>query len=111
MKIADTTQTYLVDEGGDLLYGGSLPDEVSDDFKNTLTASEEGALRTREHLVAYAPVKVASQNWFLIITSPAARVIDLTTPFYVREAAVLLFNSLTLVLFGIIAARESQKSS
>jgi len=111
MKISDTAQTYLIDERGDLFYGSSLPDEVGEDLKNILTVNEEGTLQTREHLVAYAPVKVASQNWFLVITSSADRVIDLTTPFYVREAAVLLFTSLTLVLFGIIAARESQKSS
>ena len=120
MKVSDLTKAYLVDGRGDLLYSNSVPDGIglniselfsgeqtfSDRIKTALSASEEGQFQTKTHLAAYSPISLGAQTWLLIISSPVQEVVDLATPFYVRQAAMLILTSFTILLFGVVATKE-----
>ena len=125
LKISDTTDVYLIDHEGDLLYNSSKPDvvgtnifELSQDksftgssmsdnlIKNILSKIKEGNFDTGEYLIAYSPVVLGSQNWMLVITSPSQQVKDLAIPIYVRQISILIFAFLTFSLFGVVVANE-----
>lgn len=125
MKISDQTDVYLINERGDLLYGSHAQDKVGTNIfdllqipQNVLNTTEEGNLqlsfldpksgKSEEHLVAYSPILLGSQNWVLIMASPTQDVSNFTKPIYVRQTAILLLVSLTILLFGLIVARENQ---
>ena len=106
MKISDLTEVYLVDGSGDLLYSNSADQSLSS-IKNVLSATEEGELRSQTHLIAYSPVILGTQSWLLIISSPALEVVNLTRPFYVRQAGVLILTATTILSLGVIAIRKN----
>lgn len=126
IKISDLTNIFLVDEYGDLLFSSSGPDTfgvsifeplqgrlffgsqtVSSSLENALKRFEEGRLQTETHIVAYSPIKLGTQNWLLIVSSPLENISDLTKPVLIRQTAMLLLASLVVLLFGIVAVRES----
>ena len=122
MKISEQTEVYLLDGQGDLLYSHSAPDTIgskfaelfpgnqtlSEEIEKALSATEEGQLQTKTHLVAYSPIILGTQSWLLIISSPAKEAVALATPFYVRLLALLILTSFTILLFGVIAIRKNQ---
>lgn len=121
MKISDLTEVYLVDSNGDLLYSNAAPDAVGsniselfsgdlalrDKIKNALGATVGDQFQTEKHLVAYSPVILGSQSWLLIISSPAQEVVNLTRPFYVRQASVLILTAAIILSLGVIAIRKN----
>ncbi len=113
MKISDLTEVYLVDSNGDLLYSNAAPDAVgsniyeSDKIKNALGATVGDQFQTEKHLVAYSPVILGSQSWLFIISSPAQEVVNLTRPFYVRQASVLILTAAIILSLGVIAIRKN----
>lgn len=125
MKVSDATDVYLINEHGDLLYSSSASDAMGSNLfehlqglKNTLNTTEEGKLQVsyldpksgkpEEHLIAYSPITLGSQNWLIIMASPIQDITDLTAPIYIRIAAMLLLVSLTVLLFGVIVSRDNQ---
>lgn len=106
MKLSDLEEVYLTDGHENLLYSNSAPD--SDEIKNVLSATEEGQFKTEEHLIAYQPIKLGTQNWLLIISSPAQEVSDLTRPFYVRLTATLILTFLTILLFAAMVIMRNK---
>ena len=121
MKVSDLTEVYLVDGNGDLLYSNAAPDAVgsnisqlfsndralSDKIKNALGATVGDQFRTEKHLIAYSPVILGTQSWLFIISSPALEVVNLTRPFYVRQASVLILTAATILSLGVIAIRKN----
>jgi len=116
LKVSGQTDVYLVNERGELLYSNSAPElvgtfffELLPEFKKAPNTSKEGYLETKDNVLAYAPVSLDSQNWLLVMASPRQQEIDnITTPFYIRQAAVLILAYLSVFLFGIIVTRENQ---
>ena len=135
MKVADDSQVFLLDEGGELIYTSSdkysYGANVFDYFakypfkgsevlvektKTALAESKEGSLRTsfidpedasvKNYLVSYSPVLVGGKKWMLVITSPANEVWELTVPIYTRLAFLGIFVSLTVLAFGIFVRKE-----
>lgn len=122
MKISDLTEMYLVDVEGNILYSNFSPDEIGqniselfagdqdqslrDRIKNSLGATQEDQFQTENHLITYAPVKLGVQSLLLIISSPTEKVEDLTRQFYIRQTAILIFTSFTILAFAAIAIRK-----
>ena len=125
MKVSDTTEVYLVDEEGSLLFNSAEPaaadssifdffqnnpfdgsQALSDKIEAALGAEEGGEFRTAGHLVAYSPVLLGSQSWLVIMASPSQAIMDLAEPIYIRQTAVILMLVLTFLLFGVIVARK-----
>lgn len=125
MKISNLTEVYLIDKHKKLLYS-PVPDAVGlnvsellgDYIKNALDTTQEGKLRAtyldpksgqpEDHLIAYSPIFLGDQNWLLIISSPSQDIADLTASIQIRQTAILILVSLTILLFGIIVARENK---
>lgn len=126
MKVSnDLLEVYLIDKYGKVLYS-PVPDAVGqdasellgDNIKNSLGATQEGKLRAvyldpksgkpEDHLIAYSPISLGSQNWQLIVSSASQNVADITAPIQIRQTAILILMSLTILLFGIIVAKESK---
>ena len=124
MKISDRTEIYLIDSRGKLLYS-SVPDAVDlnisellgDNVTNALDTAQEGKLhatyvnpksgKPEDHLIAYSPIFLGGQNKLLIISSTGQNSAD-PTAFQIRQTAILILASLTILLFGIIVARENK---
>lgn len=120
MKVSDLTEIYVVDGMGELLYSNAFPDAIgsniselflgdqamSDSIKNVLLATKEGQFQTEKQLFTYSPIQIGTQNWFLIISSPTQEVINLSRPYYVHQAALLLVIAFTVLIFGVLAIRE-----
>ncbi len=127
MKVSDATEVYLIGVQGDLLYNSEAPDKVgmnvfgareepflgdqtlSDSLKSALNTTKEGSLTADGHLISYSQVPLGNRNWLLVMASPDQQVIDRTTPFYVRQAAMFLLFSLSILFYGVVVARETQK--
>lgn len=118
LKVSDSTDVYLTTKRGDLLYNGSAPDDVGasifkhlndDTLKHAVNTTAEGTLVTKEHLIAYSSLSLSDQNWLIIISTPVQTIASLTTPIYIRQLAIFLLVSLTILLFGVVATRENQK--
>ena len=114
MKVSDQTDVYLTNEQGELLYSSSVADAVGSsvfellpELKNKLNQAQEGRLQTREYLTAYSPLLLGNRNWWLIVVSPVQDVIDLAVPIFVRQVLVLLLVACSMVLFGVVAARDA----
>ena len=130
MKVSDDlTEVYLVDQYGKLLYspvrdaaGSDVSELLGDNIKNALDTNQEGKMRAtysdsksgkpEDHLIAYSSISLGGQNWLLITSSTYRSVVDLTVPTQILQTAMLILASLSILLFGIIVAREnkSQKS-
>jgi len=137
LKVSDSTRVYMINEDGEILYNSFDPDTLSlnvfdpapdkpfwgnhaliDSFKSALTTSQEGKMRAsymntisgkmEEHLVAYSPILLGSQNWLLIMASPVQNVTTVITPIYIKQTAILLLVYLTVLMFGLIVNRENQ---
>jgi len=126
MKISDATEVYLIGVQGDLLYDSKTPDKVgvkvfeageepflgnqtvSDSLKDALNTTKEGSLARDGRLISYSPVPLGNRNWLLVTASPDQQMVDTTTPFYVRQAAMFLLFSLSILFYGAIVTRESQ---
>ncbi len=121
MKVSDLTEIYVVDGMGELLYSNAFPDAIgsniselflgdqaiSGSIKNVLLTTKEGQFQTEKHLVTYSPIRIGTQNWFLIISSPTQEVINLSRPFYIHQAAILLVIAFTVLIFGALAIRKN----
>lgn len=122
MKVSDQTEIQLFDEDGGLIYsnfqpgavGSNISELFSDDqalrseITNALSAKKEGQFNTDKHLAAYSPITLSSQNWLLIISSPAKEVDNLMEPVYVRQIAMLSLTALTFLLFAAISIRKKE---
>lgn len=109
MKISERTAVYLIDQRRDLLYsssGGSRT--LIDNIKKILDTTKEGQLQAEGYSIAYSPVSLGSQNWLLIVASPVQEAFSLSVPFYIRQVAVLIWVSLTTLLFGVMVGRRGQ---
>ncbi len=118
MKVSDSTDVYLITKSGDLLYNSPAPDDVGasifkrlndDNLKRAVSTTGEGTLETGEHLMAYASISLSDQNWLIIMSTPIRTVVNLATPIYIRQFAIFVLISLTILLFGAVATRENQK--
>lgn len=123
MKISDLTEVYLVDGNGDLLYSNVAPDAVGSKFdelfsgdsalkdriKKALGAAVGDQFRTKQHLIAYSPVKLGTQSWLLIISSTPQEVESLAMPLYIRQAAMLILTA-TALLLGTVVIRKRNHS-
>ncbi len=126
MKVSDLTEVYLIDRDGKILYS-PVPDEVGlnvsellgDNIKNVFGTTQEGKLRRatyldpksgkpQNRLIAYSTIFLGDQTWQLIISSASQNVADLTVPIQIRQTAILILVSLTILLFGIIVAKENK---
>ncbi|MBI2404997.1 cache domain-containing protein [Candidatus Gottesmanbacteria bacterium] len=118
LKVSDSTDVYLINKSGDLLYSRSAADVgartfklLNDDtVKRAVNTTGEGTLETEEHLIAYSSLSLRDQHWLIIMSTPIQTVVSLTTPIYIRQLAIFLLVSLTILLFGVVAARQHQKS-
>lgn len=142
MKVSDVTEIYLISKQGELLYSNSLPADstgldifqslkdnpfsgsqtLSGEFKNALNKAGEGSLKAaylspktgkiEEHLLAYSPISLGSQNWLLVMASPSKEVTGITVPIYLRLTALMILIFISIFFFGIISVREirNQKS-
>lgn len=109
MKISERTGVYLLSERGEPLYSNSGSQTLSDKLKKALSTTKgEGQLSAEGHSIAYSPVSLGSQNWLLIVASPTRDALSSVIPFYIRQVALLLWVSLTTLLFGVIVGRKSQ---
>ena len=126
MKVSDATDVYLIGAQGDLLYNSAAPEEVgmnvfgageepflgdqtlSDSLKSALNTIEEGVLTTDGRLISYSPVPLGDRNWLLVMASPDQQVVDTIAPFYMRQTAIFLLFSLSILFYGAVIARESQ---
>ena len=140
LRISDATRIYLINESGEILFNSfdektlglnvfePAPDrpfwgnhDLIDNFKSAISTSQEGRMRAsylntisgnmEEHLVAYSPVLLGSQNWLLIMASPAKNVTNVTTPIYIRQTGILFLIYLTVLLFGLMVYRESKRQN
>lgn len=125
MKVSNLTKVYLIDKHGKLLYS-RVPDEMGlnvsellgTDIKNSLDTTQEGKLQAsyadsksgkpEDSLIAYSPIFLGDQNWLIITSSPTSQVADITVPFQILQTAILILVSLTILLFGIIVARQNK---
>lgn len=136
MKVSDSTDIFLIDQDGGLLYSSSaiypagsnafdllrknpfLGSQIlSDSLKDKLSTLQEGSLQTsyldprtnklEPHLVAYSPIVLGSQKWLLIMGSPADNAMSFIVPFYIRQIAIFLVISLAILVFGVLTAREN----
>lgn len=117
MRVSGTTDVYLVDQNGELLYSSSSPAAVGSNIfatlprlKNGFDTTKEGKLQASGQLIAYSPVALGNQKWSLIMVSPDQDVASLAMPFYIREIVMLVLVSLTILLFGLFTAHETRKS-
>jgi hypothetical protein len=136
IKVSDSTEVYLIDNDGTLLYSSlgtkELDINVFELWKETgnevliesitdgLNATGEGKLQVslweantskwKKHLVAYSPVLLGNRNWMLIMITPVEDAAKISTPFYARQIIIFLIVSLLILLFGMIAIRESQRT-
>ena len=137
MRVSDSTDVYLINQDGSLIYSNSNPDLVGsnlfelieqnpllvsqmleDSLKKTLGSNEEGKLQapylntktqtSEVRLIAWSPVTLNSQNWVLIMATPTQAVDQQTRPVYGRLAALLFLVFLTILTFGVIVSREVQ---
>jgi len=81
----------------------------ADTVARILSTTGEGTLKTREHLIAIAPVTLSDQTWIILMTTPVQTVVNLTTPIYLRQLAIFLLVSLNTLLVGVVAIRGYQK--
>ncbi len=127
MKVSnDLMEVYLIDKYGKVLYspvpeavGRDASELLGDNIKNALSTTQEGKLRAiyldpksgqpEDHLIVHSSISLGDQKWLLIISSSISQnIADLTTSVQIRQTAVLILVSLTILLFGIIAAKESK---
>ena len=115
MKVSDGTEVYLTDDQGELVYSNSAPDTVGSnivqllpELKNRFNTIEEGKLQTAGRLVVYIPILLEGQNWFVVMATPNQDVIDLTAPINVRVMIMLLLVSLSMLILGLVIARDNQ---
>lgn len=115
IKVSDETHLYLTDSHGQLLYSNSGSDTVDSSIfqlfpslEDKFNTYEEGTLLTSERLVAYSPILLVSQSWWLVMVSPIQDIMDFMVPIYIRQVAILLLVTLTMLLFGVLAVRDNQ---
>ena len=114
MKVSDQTDVYLVNQRGELLYSSSAPDtvgasifQVFPELEQALSTTGEGNLQASRRLIAYAPISLDSQNWWLVMASPVEDIRGVTVPIYIRQLALLLLVGCSMVIFGVVAARDA----
>ena len=129
MKVMESTEVYLVDQNGNLLYSSLDPNAVgsniseflnTDNLKDILNSPREGNLQTpyphpktgklEEHLIAYAPIELGSQRWLLVMSSPIEDANSILAPFYIRQVIMFLVVSLAILAFGVLTTWENQKT-
>jgi C4-dicarboxylate-specific signal transduction histidine kinase len=129
IKVSGNTDVYLLDVDGDILYDSTTPvsvgenvtttyreapflgsNVVSENIEYVLENFKEGTFQTDSRLVAYSPISLGKQKWLLISSSPSHIVAEQASPLYIRQVGILLFTALTVVLFGVFAAREEKIS-
>ena len=113
MKVSDQRDVYLTNEEGELLYS-TTADAVGDNvyellpgLKDKLDPVGEGKLQVAGRLVTYSPILLGSKNWLVIIASPVQEVSDLAVPVFIRQIAVLLLVACSMLIFGVVAARDA----
>lgn len=122
MKASELEEEYLIDGRGNVLYSSSNPDVIGSNFseiissdqtlsetiENALISNSEGSLQAGSRLIAYSPITLGTQNWLIIISSPAQEVADLAAPFYIRERAALLVTAFSIMLLVMISVRKNR---
>ena len=58
--------------------------------------------------MVYIPILLEGQNWFVVMATPNQDVIDLTAPINVRVMIMLLLVSLSMLILGLVIARDNQ---
>lgn len=128
MKITKTTDTYLIDSQGSILYDSSSSGSVGSnlfelipDIKNKTDLRQEGELQTsyidpingkkQDHLLAYSMISLGSRNWFIVTSSPFQEVVNLTIPAYTRQIFVLILVLLTILMVGVFSTRATKKET
>jgi hypothetical protein len=112
MQVSDETDVYLVDEQGEFLFNTSGEEATSNifelfpEFKGNLSKVEENKVRLGDHLLAYSPVILEGQTWFVIMASPYQEVWGVALPIYIRIMILLLLVSVSLFVFGIVTVKE-----
>ncbi len=123
LKVSDQTDTFLIDQNGKILYdpkfddiGKNVSETLGNNIKGILGTTQEGTLQTsyldpisgknEDHLIAYSPVLLSSQKWVLVMGAPIQNLWNITTPIHIKQIAVLTLVILTVLLFGLIVARE-----
>lgn len=120
MQVSEETGVYLIDNDGQLLYSSLDPESIGQStreyFSNYPNLSNkiqeslnvnEGQIQTRNFLGAAHSFSVDGEKWLLIITAPASKVEELMRSFYIRLIGILILTTLTVIAFGIIAARRN----
>lgn len=113
MKVSSLTEVYLLSQEGEMLYGNPFPasETLGESLKSALSQMTDGSSKVEEHLVAFSPVSLGSQNWLLVMSSPAQEVSTVTVPIYIRLVALMLLVVITTFFFGVIVAKEVKVES
>lgn len=140
MRVSDKTEVYLINTDGTFLYNSAFPESngvnAFDDVQNQLFANNkdlvnllkskqpedgEGSFEGRyqgtkskmmeDHLVAYSPIHLGSQNWMLVMSSPIEQVNDITRPIYIRQLSVFILIILCIISFRIIVVVENKNQN
>lgn len=136
MRITNSTDIYLIDTKGNLLYSNTSPDKVGtnafESLKNqfigssiisgllekAIAAGKEGSLnasylgpsgKVEPHLVAYESIDLGNSKWLLVVSSPIKMVSSLTDPIHIRQIASLLLIAMTMFFFGYIVLHEAKR--
>lgn len=126
LQVSDTTDVYLIDYTGTILYNNFNPGTVgsnivgtAQEFKKVIGSTTEGAFSFSysdsnhgsniAHNVTYSPVSVGNQKWTLVMASPATDVWGIQVPMYIRIIIFLIFVAVSMFFFGHLTVREARK--
>jgi hypothetical protein len=133
LKISDKTRVYLFNQDGmvisspvDSLLGINYIDylkgkpflgaeNVAKIFADAMGSGKEGKMdivlaenstnKLTRFLVAYSPVEIEGQKWFLAVETPVDDALIFLTPFYVRGIEIIALAFFAILIIGIRAAK------
>lgn len=108
MKISDTTEVFLINNDGRVLYSSSGRD-LEPEHKKQLDINREGVLVSKERLVAYSPILLGNQNWLFVLAVPAKEANGVSASIYIRLSVMIVLIFLTFLLHGVVVTREVVK--
>jgi len=109
MKIDNSTNVYLIDENGRVLYENGGP-ALDEELVKSLNMRVAGRLKSEGRYIAYVPVTLSAQNWLLIVNTSNQKILIHTATFHLRQFLVLLLISCISVGSIIFVHNKSIKA-
>lgn len=115
MKVSDTTEVYLIDQNGDLLYSDVVDGILTTDkmflsfLRNILSEKKDGNFQSDKRLLAHSNVELGDQDWLLVMATPTNEISNFTAPIFIRLTIMAVLVIVTILLYGYINTKETRR--